>query len=330
MNLTSIACKTCGGSIDIPADAEQVTCPFCGSRLAVDRGQAHAVTKAAEQVSGAVTGVGETVGGAVTGGAHAVGGAVTGAADTLSSAITGAGDGTQQAIRLNTVTTEAALDRLTWSQQLLSAETQLTAVQSEIRSLQRQKETRTTRQQTRDLQAREQELQGQIDSLRKAIAARRTSEAEAEARAQTEPARQAGIATPKQWSTAVILCALLGPLGAHRFYTGYVLIGLIQLVTLGGAGIWALIDLFHILRGSFRDAKGAPLSGRNAPAGAGCASALGAFAIFAVLSGIASQDNSSAGAGFIIIGLVVAGACFLVRSSIVRGQERRRARSNER
>lgn len=51
-----------------------------------------------------------------------------------------------------------------------------------------------------------------------------------------------------------ILALLLGVFGAHRFYVGKTRSAIFQLVTLGGAGIWALADAIIIAFGGFTDA----------------------------------------------------------------------------
>jgi len=43
------------------------------------------------------------------------------------------------------------------------------------------------------------------------------------------------------------LCFFLGGIGIHRFYLGYTLEGVLQLLTLGGLGIWTFIDFIRIL-----------------------------------------------------------------------------------
>ena len=63
----------------------------------------------------------------------------------------------------------------------------------------------------------------------------------------------------KEWLVMVLLCLFLGNFGIHRFYTGHKAIGIAQLLTFGGCGIWTLIDLILILIGSFKDANGRPL-----------------------------------------------------------------------
>jgi TM2 domain-containing membrane protein YozV len=56
--------------------------------------------------------------------------------------------------------------------------------------------------------------------------------------------------------TALILCLFLGGLGVHRFYVGKIGTGVLQLITLGGLGIWALIDLVMIIMQKFTDGEG--------------------------------------------------------------------------
>lgn len=61
------------------------------------------------------------------------------------------------------------------------------------------------------------------------------------------------------WLTTLLLCFFLGGLGVHSFYTKKTGIGVAQLLTLGGCGIWALVDLIMIITDSFRDGNGNPL-----------------------------------------------------------------------
>ena len=55
---------------------------------------------------------------------------------------------------------------------------------------------------------------------------------------------------------ALLLCFFLGALGVHRFYVGKVGTGILMLLTLGGCGIWVIIDLILIVVGSFTDKAG--------------------------------------------------------------------------
>ena len=61
----------------------------------------------------------------------------------------------------------------------------------------------------------------------------------------------------KSFVATLILCILLGGLGVHRFYVGKVGTGIFMLLTLGGLGIWALIDLIRIAIQKFEDGDGA-------------------------------------------------------------------------
>jgi TM2 domain-containing membrane protein YozV len=59
---------------------------------------------------------------------------------------------------------------------------------------------------------------------------------------------------------AFLLCFFLGCFGAHRFYVGKIGTAILQIVTLGGLGIWALIDFIMIIIGSFTDKDGNKLT----------------------------------------------------------------------
>jgi TM2 domain-containing membrane protein YozV len=64
------------------------------------------------------------------------------------------------------------------------------------------------------------------------------------------------VTSEKNFVATLLLCVLLGGLGVHRFYVGKIGTGILQLITMGGLGIWALIDLIIIAIGKFTDKDG--------------------------------------------------------------------------
>jgi TM2 domain-containing membrane protein YozV len=70
----------------------------------------------------------------------------------------------------------------------------------------------------------------------------------------------AGGKSGKSNTVALLLCFFLGFLGAHRFYVGKIGTGVLMLVTLGGLGIWNLIDVIIIILQKFEDGDGNTLA----------------------------------------------------------------------
>ena len=68
----------------------------------------------------------------------------------------------------------------------------------------------------------------------------------------TSPAAGGG----KSQLIALLLAFFLGGIGIHRFYLGYTWQGVVQLLTLGGCGIWALIDIIRIITGDLKPKNG--------------------------------------------------------------------------
>jgi TM2 domain-containing membrane protein YozV len=63
--------------------------------------------------------------------------------------------------------------------------------------------------------------------------------------------------------TTLLLSFFLGVFGADRLYLGYIGLGILKVITLGGIGIWVLIDLILLASGRLKDRLGRPLVGAN-------------------------------------------------------------------
>ncbi|NTW61297.1 TM2 domain-containing protein [Candidatus Saccharibacteria bacterium] len=60
----------------------------------------------------------------------------------------------------------------------------------------------------------------------------------------------------RHFLAAFFLSYIWGVFGADRFYLGKIWTGLLKLLTLGGFGIWAIVDLAVIMSGGMRDKNG--------------------------------------------------------------------------
>jgi hypothetical protein len=72
---------------------------------------------------------------------------------------------------------------------------------------------------------------------------------------------------PQDFLSTVLFAWFIGCFGIHRFWTGHYAIGVAQLLTLGGCGIWAYIDLILICFNKFRDSEGRELRDYNSNLG---------------------------------------------------------------
>ena len=152
----------------------------------------------------------------------------------------------------------------------------------------------------------------EVGRARQELAALRQQERELDERVRT---LQAASAPGKDWATAMVLCVLLGWLGAHRFYSGHVLIGLVQLFTGGGFGLWWLIDLGLIASGRYRDSKGLLLGNRNPAVGSGCGWALAVFIAIVFLGGMVAgaTDTGSFPTVMLAVALAAGVVVFVLR-----------------
>ena len=92
----------------------------------------------------------------------------------------------------------------------------------------------------------------------------------------------------RSYVLTLLLAYFLGTFGVHRFYTGYVLIGVIQLLTLGGLCIWTFIDLVSLVLNKYKDADGHELEGHNP----GCALIVGIILVLSfIMGGLSSVFN---------------------------------------
>lgn len=97
----------------------------------------------------------------------------------------------------------------------------------------------------------------------------------------------------KSFVVTWLLSLFLGIFGIDRFYLGKIGTGVLKLVTLGGLGIWALVDLIIVLTGAARDKRGLPLDGYQGVRAAAWA-ITAAVVIFGAVGGANAVNGTAA------------------------------------
>jgi TM2 domain-containing membrane protein YozV len=69
-----------------------------------------------------------------------------------------------------------------------------------------------------------------------------------------------GLFSKRQYVTTLLLSFFLGGFGVDRFYLGQTGLGVAKLLTVGGCGVWALVDLILIAMRKVNDNEGLPLA----------------------------------------------------------------------
>ena len=96
-------------------------------------------------------------------------------------------------------------------------------------------------------------------ATKKGVAKKAVKAASKTVAATTPTAVTEGEISEKGFTKIYILACFLGYLGVHRFMAGKIGTGFAMALTLGGLGIWQIIDIVMLALGKFKDKEGRPI-----------------------------------------------------------------------
>lgn len=240
MNITKLSCISCGSPINVPPDETQYKCPYCGTVQHFQRRPG--------QISASET-------------------------------------NQPRLVESDATTTQTELKRLQLGQEASMLQLQLSTLQSEIRSLERQSPSKQIVRQLKELKTQEIDLTNRIKTIQATLSPQPVptyqvaSSTPSAQRLQNDIQERLGsipfkkrvidstMVKSKSWLATYLLCLFFGFFGAHRFYTGFKLIGVLQLFSVGGMLIWWFIDLFAITLGKYHDSNDVIIAGPQSKVG---------------------------------------------------------------
>ncbi|MDR2584354.1 MAG: NINE protein [Fibromonadaceae bacterium] len=105
--------------------------------------------------------------------------------------------------------------------------------------------------------------------------------------------RQNAEQSKSSWKVLFYLSMIIGYFGADRFYVGKIGTGILKLITIGGFGIWWIIDIIIIASGKFTDASGKFVEKQGEKVIKHFGIGIGIIIVLAAFGQVVSKDSQS-------------------------------------